>query len=641
MASDVDDDLAVRYVKPHYMSPDTQAETWPLDGAVPVAVKDIMRVSYSNMSVPLKRGAACLPCRRRKIRCNGARPVCDQCRRIDRQASCQYGGTGQLSHTELLQREIVRLKSRIQDLEPPQPISLSDPYVSQDTSTHMASSVMTTETEESMPYVAGPATAYPDYSDYNFGTTHLIDAIDIETPLSFDLESTSTSSPGLSHPESTPPQSWWEPEKPLEERVHQAINDLAPNARQFGFFLDLASELRTSPNARQHGLGQEHEQSHSRDEEQGAGGLHKTVLRNVVVLWAVHFSRDTALKVQEPAVLGRTLALLRDAITDISAPSAALYVLQVELALAYYFVRDARWYEARHHANAAARFVLDFGIPDVALRQANAEDGAEKSFSAFRNYPGCGWYSGGVARLDRTVCADAVHSVCILDQALACFLSIEPVLSAKVTERIFPTMNHDTLDESTAFAREACASVLLYRATAVCNTKKGSTASASELEATISSLIDHVDTCRTLAGSSRNLDDRTFLTLKSLLYLARIQIKLPLVDKDTAALDGIIETLVGFADTMANIDVLAIRPFNPIMASVWIAIAHLLNVELQRAHSSDHPRPSETAAAGRLSAAGSQLIQQLLMLGETIPLKSFTAKVESMMPLMMALQGCA
>ncbi|TDL21160.1 hypothetical protein BD410DRAFT_306958 [Rickenella mellea] len=78
------------------------------------------------MSVPaenkrmeqLPRGKACLTCRRRKIKCDGTRPVCKQCAKARRPDDCEYTDMGRVA-TEILEEEVLRLEARLRELENP------------------------------------------------------------------------------------------------------------------------------------------------------------------------------------------------------------------------------------------------------------------------------------------------------------------------------------------------------------------------------------------------------------------------------------------------------------------------------------------------------------------------------------------
>ncbi|GJE90909.1 C6 transcription factor domain-containing protein [Phanerochaete sordida] len=63
------------------------------------------------------KGKACLNCRRRKLKCDCAHPVCSQCVRFGRERDCEYSEKDQKTRTELLEEHIADLKARIIELE--------------------------------------------------------------------------------------------------------------------------------------------------------------------------------------------------------------------------------------------------------------------------------------------------------------------------------------------------------------------------------------------------------------------------------------------------------------------------------------------------------------------------------------------
>ncbi|KAJ6602889.1 hypothetical protein DFH09DRAFT_1471020 [Mycena vulgaris] len=74
----------------------------------------------SQESSKLSRGQACFDCRRRKTRCDGARPICGQCHRANRADDCEYINGQNRAKAEILQERIRHVESRIYELEHPQ-----------------------------------------------------------------------------------------------------------------------------------------------------------------------------------------------------------------------------------------------------------------------------------------------------------------------------------------------------------------------------------------------------------------------------------------------------------------------------------------------------------------------------------------
>ncbi|KAH9917600.1 uncharacterized protein B0H18DRAFT_1033887 [Fomitopsis serialis] len=73
-----------------------------------------------SSSKRIPRGMACTNCRRRKLKCDTAKPVCEQCARTNRHEECEYTDGSSASRTQVLETNATRLQERIQELEHPQ-----------------------------------------------------------------------------------------------------------------------------------------------------------------------------------------------------------------------------------------------------------------------------------------------------------------------------------------------------------------------------------------------------------------------------------------------------------------------------------------------------------------------------------------
>ncbi|TFK46348.1 hypothetical protein OE88DRAFT_1667661 [Heliocybe sulcata] len=66
----------------------------------------------------LQRGSACLPCRKKKMRCEGTRPTCSQCAKSLQPQSCIYEDAKKKSRTQSLKDKVAVLEKRLKELEP-------------------------------------------------------------------------------------------------------------------------------------------------------------------------------------------------------------------------------------------------------------------------------------------------------------------------------------------------------------------------------------------------------------------------------------------------------------------------------------------------------------------------------------------
>ncbi|KAH8823163.1 hypothetical protein DL96DRAFT_264672 [Flagelloscypha sp. PMI_526] len=65
----------------------------------------------------IRRGMACILCRRRKLRCDGMRPSCNQCVRNPGQSPCEYEAGLRPNHQKMLEDKIAALEAQVFDLE--------------------------------------------------------------------------------------------------------------------------------------------------------------------------------------------------------------------------------------------------------------------------------------------------------------------------------------------------------------------------------------------------------------------------------------------------------------------------------------------------------------------------------------------
>ncbi|PAV16776.1 hypothetical protein PNOK_0839600 [Pyrrhoderma noxium] len=86
----------------------------------------------SEQNSTLLRGKACIICRRRKMKCDGARPHCSQCIKSKKAMDCEYTDNQGRPRIEVLEENIALLQARIFELENPQSsdrnVLLQNPY---------------------------------------------------------------------------------------------------------------------------------------------------------------------------------------------------------------------------------------------------------------------------------------------------------------------------------------------------------------------------------------------------------------------------------------------------------------------------------------------------------------------------------
>ncbi|KAI5116880.1 hypothetical protein M0805_009862 [Coniferiporia weirii] len=274
-------------------------------------------------SPQLQRGKACLSCRRRKMRCDGARPYCTQCVRGNRAEDCEYTDNQGRTRTQILEENIAILQARVEELEGPtsgaQSVLLRDPYEAY---------------RQANPRVGT--------SENAGGSSNLALAIP-------------------SRPGSAPTvMSWWEFEEPPAQITDMLVNTFLPHATSLGFALSItrfrrALRLPTLHPSRPH-----------------------PALLHTIFLWALRLSRTPELMQHESLYLQRAILALQDALggsPDLDAPSLAqrrVHAMQAEVLLARYFFSLGRLLEGRYHANAAVSLAVSCGLHRTTLDSVRA-----------------------------------------------------------------------------------------------------------------------------------------------------------------------------------------------------------------------------------------------------------------------------
>ncbi|KAJ7058535.1 hypothetical protein C8F01DRAFT_1255685 [Mycena amicta] len=287
-----------------------------------------------------QRSKACTNCRRRKIRCDRARPICNQCAK-DPSAfvDCEYVEDGQTS-AQVLEGQISILQARIDQIENLS-LASSPPLTLPTTSTRI--------TPQNTMALGPLLTRF--YYQQTAGTSieqAAADTMPSDLPLIV-----------------------------LQALVHNFIHV----SSCFGFFLDTQAfhDAVASPSSSP-------TIASASESPVETGGTTSTlplppVLVNVLYLWGVHLhvsktrgsDRDGQLAVYEPALLAHALSSTARAIstwTPSPGPpglgharsTVTLHTLQATVLLAYYFIRNARLVEGRYHTSVAVSIALSTGM---------------------------------------------------------------------------------------------------------------------------------------------------------------------------------------------------------------------------------------------------------------------------------------
>ncbi|KAJ7124627.1 Zn(2)-Cys(6) binuclear cluster domain-containing protein [Mycena crocata] len=262
----------------------------------------------------LPRGKACMNCRRRKIKCDGQKPICSQCLRAPATAEdCEYPLEGR-SRTQQLEETIKKLQARIGELEieGKESIFLHEPYETGDVS------FMAMEIPELVDSWASPGS----------GSVSPPSSSRVATP------NFSSSSSDLVL------------EEPPPNIIEQLVNSFLNKFSQVGFFLDIAtfrnSALLPFP------LGHYDRPS--------------PALLSAVYLWGARMSSEPRHPVyNEDSFLVCTLQNIHQ---DLSRqhPHRVMHTIQAEVLLSFYYLTLARPVEGIYHSSAAVSIALSAGL---------------------------------------------------------------------------------------------------------------------------------------------------------------------------------------------------------------------------------------------------------------------------------------
>ncbi|KAF8840868.1 hypothetical protein BDN67DRAFT_996514 [Paxillus ammoniavirescens] len=273
----------------------------------------------------LQRGRACLRCRKRKMRCDGVKPACQQCSRAKKPEGCQYDDGKGKTRTQLLRENVERLEQRIRELEDPDytspSVMLHDPHF------HRRS-------ESSSSSIAGSpgSTGFSSHSPFPQSATN--------SPQHSWIQ-------GMPSPSPTPFSDVYQfDQQPTIELAQMLVDIFSSHRHQclLGLHMGRLRESFSRPLMEQH----------------------HPCLTNAIFLWACYISRPGPLSEHESHYLSRSLEALSDALQY---NNRVLDVIQASCLLSVYFLSNGRVLEGSYHATAAASLAIQCGLHGVVMNR--------------------------------------------------------------------------------------------------------------------------------------------------------------------------------------------------------------------------------------------------------------------------------
>ncbi|KIK69431.1 hypothetical protein GYMLUDRAFT_237225 [Collybiopsis luxurians FD-317 M1] len=283
----------------------------------------------------LQRGKACLRCRKRKMRCDGSKPACQQCIHAKKPEGCEYDDGKGKTRTQILRETIQRLEQRVHELEDPEYVSpavmLYDPRGHQ------------SESSSSSYGSPGSTSISASHSPFPSDTTN------------------SPSEHWTNLPAPSPSPSPFDPHIFFEDpQPYHAPFDLGP------VLLDIFS-----PHRHQCGLGIH--MGHLRESlTLPPSEQRHPALMNSIYLWACFVSRPKPLSQHEDMFLAQALDGVRDGLRQ---GDKLLDVIQASCLLSLYFLANGRLVEGSFHASAVAALAVQCGLQTAVSSSANGGGG--------------------------------------------------------------------------------------------------------------------------------------------------------------------------------------------------------------------------------------------------------------------------
>ncbi|KAF4601613.1 hypothetical protein EYR40_004811 [Pleurotus pulmonarius] len=250
----------------------------------------------TNPSIPeiqkLRKGEACMYCRRRKMKCDGVRPICGQCMRGDRAEDCEYAANSSYSRTQGLEDTIARMEARIRELENPD-------------NGQGAKLVLRN------PYFVNEFQQLPN-SD-----------LPVDLPIARDVQQAASSS------------HWWALDEPPVPMRANFVDRFLQSGVEVGFFLN-ANRFRQST-LRDLPLGH-HERPHP-------------VLLSAAYLWGAHLAGEPSDTQHEDAMLTRALSQLSGSLSS-THPHRIMHTIQAKVLLIHYLFANGRLLEGKYHTSS-------------------------------------------------------------------------------------------------------------------------------------------------------------------------------------------------------------------------------------------------------------------------------------------------
>ncbi|KAF9793147.1 hypothetical protein BJ322DRAFT_103377 [Thelephora terrestris] len=289
----------------------------------------------STASTALPRNRACLCCRRKKMKCDGLKPICTPCVRSNRD-ECKYTDKKQNNRKQILEGKISRLEARLRDLES------NGPQRSNSDAASSASYPTPPSTSASLRPSTRNSVASPAFESVDTVTLQQYPAWpSSSSPLLFSSTFTHSSpspppvesdfswpSPALSFTQ--------EPDVITEEEANQLLNVWLSLQYQWGFIIDPITFYT------------------SLFDPDYSKRPHPSLINAILLIATCHPTVSPITKAKSESLLSRVLAEIQ---LGISQADRLLDLIHASCLLSTYFYTQNRIQEGYYHSTAAARLI--------------------------------------------------------------------------------------------------------------------------------------------------------------------------------------------------------------------------------------------------------------------------------------------
>ncbi|KAJ7167001.1 hypothetical protein C8R46DRAFT_1219378 [Mycena filopes] len=477
---------------------------------------------------PLHKGKACIACRRRKIasrKCDGVRVVCGPCSKYPTgHEDCEYSEDGP-TLSQVLEDEIARVQRRIEELEGHGECSSSSKSVSR-----------LSAASERTPKPPRPPVLSYFYSQESAIMSTAVKSLQMELPFVV-----------------------------LQGLVHNFLH----NAPAFGFFLPVApfhdAILSSSTTNHDH---------------------FPPVLMNVLYLWGIHLAHDTRLAPYEPVFLAH--ALRSTSHPDFGSHlGGLLHAIQAAVLLAHYFVRTARWVEARYQIGVAVALALggglhrvcgsseDDGMLDVNLGPEEGECERIDALWAVLNLNNC-WASAGGAASNVSYSDEAgVRIDTPWPREVDGYLESPRALPRR-SEGTVRTFLSGLPDDATSDAALLAKATILYAEASRMGAHYRATGVSPKYAASLDQLLD------ALKSGLPPVQSRRMLVVHMLCHGATIQLHNSMTKEYLASRARCLVAARAVVDILLKTAILELGVLDPILAPLWTSVCLVFLAEIAR-----------------------------------------------------------